>query len=61
MDRREQIERAVEREEDQLQDDFASGAISREQYNAQYRALQRDACAEMEEEDDRYMRERYGY
>lgn len=53
MTRAEQMERAMDREEESLANDLANGLISREEYNRQMRELQRDArdAYEMDRED----------
>lgn len=43
MSRAHQIERMMEREEEALSQDYDSGRITRDEYNAGMRELQRDA------------------
>ena len=43
MSRAFQIDRHIDREEERLSRDYANGAISREDYNAEMRELQREA------------------
>lgn len=45
-----QLERALEREEDALLEDYNSGRISLKEYNQQLRDLHRDARAELQDE-----------
>lgn len=53
MSRAWQVERQLDREEDRIVRDFNNGVISREEYNAEMRQLQRDAreAYEMDRED----------
>lgn len=44
-----QLERALEREEALLEEDYNSGRITRKEYNEQLRDLHRDARAELED------------
>lgn len=53
-----------EREEQQLDDDFASGRISASEHAKQLRQMQRDMRADIEEEAERAgdaVRDYYGY
>jgi hypothetical protein len=43
MSRAWQVERQLEREEDRIVEDYNAGRITREEYNAEMRQLQRDA------------------
>jgi hypothetical protein len=59
MDRWEQAQRAMEREEQYVQDRFDNGEITQEQYNKEIREIYRDYQAEAEESaQDAYQRER---
>ena len=50
MSRAWQAERAAEREEEALSNDYAEGRITREEYNAAIRDIQRDMRAAYEED-----------
>ena len=57
MSRAWQAERAMEREENALADDYNSGRISLEEYNQGMRELQRDVRAAYEEDREDALRD----
>jgi 3-hydroxyacyl-CoA dehydrogenase len=64
MSRAWQIERAMERAEEQLSRDLNEGRISQTDYNAEMRELQRDARAAYEEDmrdAQERVRDEWGY
>lgn len=64
MSRAWQAERAAEREEEALSQDYAEGRISREEYNAAIREIQRDmrdAYAEDLHDAEQRVRDEWGW
>lgn len=57
MSRVDQLERAAEREEDALADDFNNGLITREEYNSRMRDIQRDMREAYEQDREDALRD----
>lgn len=57
MSRVDQIERAAEREEDALVEDYNNGLITREEYNSRMRDIQRDVREAYEQDREDALRD----